>query len=199
LEWRHEGCDRVIETSYNNILNSHFCKYCDSGLNQRALHCVAEYIFDQRFKAEKRIWDVFPEDRDIFHQLTSLDSYAPLNLYMSDGTQIKLALERQGRQHEDTQGGYNYYLEMNGLQDSPHSYKAWRRLIQNDRNKVEVFRKHNTDGYFLIIVRHNIPRWRMQKYIYQVFKEKLLEYGEVIDIDEKPHFNVDKFLSQLDD
>jgi hypothetical protein len=191
LRWRHTlpNCQREFETAYINILVSHHCPYCDSYLNQKALHAAAEYAFDLDFKAEERIWDVFPAEKGNFHQLTSLDSYGETLFFDGNGNQIKVALERQGRQHEDTPGGYNYYLGINGLTDTPHSYKAWRRLIANDRLKVATFKKYNKFGYYLIVARYKVSRWQMQEFIVQEFKRQT-----GIDLPSKPHFDVDRYL-----
>jgi hypothetical protein len=95
---------------------------------------------------------------------------------------FKIALERQGKQHENSLEGFATYLGIIGEKELQklvllhydidksikslknrddqdalkYYYEEWQRLIIRDEKKVKLFKYHNMEGYYLIVMDHKV-------------------------------------------
>ncbi len=97
------------------------------------------------------------------HHNVHVDTYAILKI---ENKTIKLAIERQGRQHQDSEKGWQAYL---GVSRNSGTYSEWRKLIKRDNAKVELFKKYNDENYHLIVVPHIIEPNKVFRYLIDEF------------------------------
>jgi len=134
LKWKHTGlkkngkeCGHVFLKRYTYVQRGSGCPECNMGKNQKIAHRIAEYLFGKKFDIEKSLVEIFPKLRKIFHANVHVDSFCELDLKDKKGNKIKLAIERQGQQHEDSEAGWNSYLHIK-LQNLGKKYEDLTEL-----------------------------------------------------------------------
>ena len=98
------------------------------------------------------------------HHNVHVDTYAILKI---ENRTIKLAIERQGRQHQDSEKGWQAYL---GVSRNSGTYSEWRKLLERDNAKAELFKKFNDKDYYLIVIPHIIEPNKVFRYLIDEFK-----------------------------
>ena len=100
--------------------------------------------------------------------LMHVDMFSELNLKDKNGKIIKLAIEYQGEQHENTEKGFRTYLRLSrfkgveGVIEWIKLKNEWNRMLLRDQFKVDLFASKNDEGYYLIRVPRTIkPEARM--------------------------------------
>ncbi len=102
---------------------------------------------------------------------------------------INLAIEQQGKQHENSEAGWKYFYN---LSRKEASMKDWKYLLHTDKKKGELMYrlnninlyKINGEEYYLIQVWYNLDVHKRQEFIVKQFKDLT-----GIDLSYKPYFD----------
>ncbi|UCC19186.1 MAG: hypothetical protein JSV62_13955, partial [Promethearchaeota archaeon] len=188
LTWKHEDCGHVWENTYNNIKrNVGTCPKCDGQyVNQKLTNAICEYIFkelgyiENNYQIEYRLTKIFPELEGRIHANVHVDGYVELNIEDKNGNLIKLAIEYQGQQHDpDPKIGFEAYRAISkqlklkeGTTEYDKLLKDWESLIERDRTKVKLFESMNEEGFYLIVVNHDLEPYERQAFILDEFKRQ---------------------------
>ncbi len=183
LVWKHKDCGHLFERSYGNFIRTFSCPKCTQQKNQKITHGYCEYIFDQQFKVEERMKDIFPVDENPeikkLHANVHIDIFQNLGLKDKEGNLIKLGVRYNGKQHDDSPEGWE---AMKGIAKHPDAkpgskiykelWSQWRKLIETDKIKADVFENNKGEGYYLIIVDYRIPPNQRQQFIIDEFERQ---------------------------
>ncbi len=173
LVWKCTDCEREFKNSYYNIRDGSSCPICNIGKEQKLTHLLCEYLFKDYIKdanyfiSEKQIIEIFPLkdlSKTLRHHNVHVDSYAVLEI---GGREIILAIEFNGQQHEDSPNGWQFFQRVSKFKGT---YKEWRKLIERDKAKIQIFEKYNDSDYYLIVVPHKIKRSARLNYIMNEFQ-----------------------------
>jgi hypothetical protein len=188
LTWKHEDCGHVWENTYNNIKrNVGTCPKCDGQyVNQKLTNAICEYIFKELgyikndYRIEYGLTKIFPELEGRIHANVHVDGYVELKIEDKNGNLIKLAIEYQGQQHDpDPKIGFEAYKAISKqlkLKEDTNEYdkllKDWESLIERDETKVKLFESMNEEGFYLIVVDHDLEPYERQAFIMDEFKRQ---------------------------
>jgi len=173
LVWKCTYCEREFKNSYYNIRDGSSCPICNIGKEQKLTHLLCEYLFKDYIKdanyfiSEKQIIKIFPLkdlSKTLRHHNVHVDSYAVLEI---GGREIILAIEFNGQQHEDSPNGWQSFQRISKFKGT---YKEWRKLIERDKAKIQIFEKYKDSDYYLIVVPHIIKRSARLNYIMNEFQ-----------------------------
>lgn len=102
--------------------------------------------------------------RILSHHNVHVDTYAIVKL---KNRIIKLAIECQGKQHQDSDEGWKAYL---GVSRGGGKYSDWINLIERDKGKVELFEKFKSEDFYLIVIPYTMKPDQMFQDILNNFK-----------------------------
>lgn len=181
LRWKHKKCGHVFERSYINFFMTFTCPKCIQKKNQKITHAYCEYLFGKPFKVEEKINKIFdvnknPEIKDL-HGNVEIDIFQDLDLRDKNGNLIHLGIEYNGKQHDDSNEGWRAYKGINkypdidsGSEKYDQLWFQWRRLIKRDKIKMDVFKKNEKNGYYLIVVDYTVRQSQKLQFIINEFE-----------------------------
>ena len=178
LKWRCLQCGNKFTARYSLIAHKkseHIsgCPECGELNNQLIAHKIAEYIFKNYLKQgnfleiDFQLNKIFKKSdipRILSHHNVHVDTYAVVKL---QNRIIKLAIERQGKQHQNSDDGWKAYL---GVSRGGGKYSNWISLIERDKEKVKLFEKFNLEDFYLIVISYTMKPEQMFQYILNSFK-----------------------------
>ena len=173
---KHKRCKHKFNVRFQYIKYRPHCKFCISKKNQKIVQLIVEEILGKKFKAEANIYSVFNEKKhkevDEFDYRVTLDMFRKLKIKDKNGEFIKLAIERNGEQHEPTLRGFKVYLRISHHPNAKRGSKVynelwakWMRQLKTDQKEVEIFQKYSKKGYYLIVVNHKVKNHQVERYI----------------------------------
>jgi len=189
IEFTHSslaGCSICNEKSRKNqLLTFKVCNFIFEDIlpnrTFRYEHPLSQ-IFRNKTEEERRVYERFQ-----FYFTVHFDLFD--TIIINDRV-INLAIEQQGKQHENTEAGWKYFYNLS----RKHGTKRdWEDLLGTDKSKVELINCLNElnkkglikEEYYLIEVWHHLNIRERQDFIINQFK---LFTG--IDLSNKPIYNV---------
>lgn len=181
LLYKHT-CGYVFKNTHYNLVTrgttAISCPKCNQFKNQKLTHAMSEHVFRHDFVVELTLTRVFPEIKtsaqynDIKKimsvSLMHVDMFSELSLRDKNGKTIKLAIEYQGEQHEDSEKGFRAYLRLSrfkGVEGDVEWVRLrneWKKMLLRDQFKVDLFASKSHEGFYLIKVPYTIePKVRM--------------------------------------
>jgi hypothetical protein len=188
LLWKHEECSHVWENSYSNIKqNLGTCPKCEgSYTNQILTNDICENLFKELgyikentlYQREYSLKKIFPNLK--VHHAVHLDGYVELNIKDKNGNYIKIALEYQGRQHDEKKSigfeTYKFLTHNLEIKENTQEYEdlldEWNDQISRDQFKVDHFKSKNKNGYYLIVINYDVKPEARQADIIRKFKDQ---------------------------
>ncbi|TFG23689.1 MAG: hypothetical protein EU529_06560 [Promethearchaeota archaeon] len=172
LRWKCKRCGEKFLKRYSYIAyKDSACPNCNIFKNQLITQKICRYIFSdcivsENFITEHPIYKIFADiklPKILSHFNVHVDLFAILKI---NNRLIRLAIEYQGAQHENSNDGWLAFL---GITHGKGSHLDWRKLIRRDKEKVLLFEQYNRKDYYLIVVPYHIKKDERFQYIIKEF------------------------------
>ncbi|MHA1671517.1 MAG: hypothetical protein ACTSV5_13225 [Promethearchaeota archaeon] len=192
LLYRHRDCGHIFKSTHYDLIargaTAVKCPKCGQFKNQKITHAMSEYLFEQDFIVGERLVNIFPELKTSVQyndirkimsvNLMHIDISNRLNIRDKYGNTIKLGIEFQGDQHENTEKGFRTYLRLSrfkGVEGDAEWIKLrkeWRTMLLRDQFKVDIYASKELEGYYLIVVPYEVkPRMRLSFLAEEFYKK----------------------------
>lgn len=151
------------------------CISCNNYKNEKLTGEMLKKIFGNIFESQKNLLDIIPEV-DLKHRI---DNYQEIRkkisinllqidffgLIKANGRILKLGVESDGQQHEDSKDGFEAYLGISRFigKEGGSKWKGrcqkWRALLERDKFEDIVFKKFADEDFYLI----RIPTYKIDE------------------------------------